>query len=372
MGREKGLFKNKEGITLIALVVTIIVLIILAGVSISFVLGDNGIVTKAKLAKEQTEQAKLNEEKQLNSAVDYIEILGGIPQKENYAYDNPYIPIGFKHVEGTTWNNGFTIRGVSQNINDEFVWVPCVIDQKNIKEGDTVVTFGKTTTERYNEYNYGLLPTDTKVEAEDVSVAEIRESVEKYGGFYIAKYEAGVPLKEDGTKETTDNYTLTTKISTTQKPLSQEGCGVWNDITRADAIIVSKAMLNQEATGVKSTLISGEAWDTTLQWIVNASDNRNNEPNKNYDNNSKGKGRYYDVSSNNKYITGYYAVNNIYDMAGNMWDWTTENCTYNGSNYLLYRGGCYDNRGENIPASSRCYHDGSRNNITTFRVLLYK
>ena len=53
--------KNSKGITLIALVVTIIVLIILAGVSISLVLGDNGIVTKAKLAKEQTEQAQLNE-----------------------------------------------------------------------------------------------------------------------------------------------------------------------------------------------------------------------------------------------------------------------------------------------------------------------
>ncbi len=55
--------KNKEkGITLIALVVTIIVLIILAGVSISMLVGDNGIITQAQGAKEETE-AKGDEEK---------------------------------------------------------------------------------------------------------------------------------------------------------------------------------------------------------------------------------------------------------------------------------------------------------------------
>ena len=58
--------KNKEkGITLIALVVTIIVLIILAGVSISMIVGDNGIITQAQRAKQETEQARQNEEKSL-------------------------------------------------------------------------------------------------------------------------------------------------------------------------------------------------------------------------------------------------------------------------------------------------------------------
>ena len=52
---------NMQGITLIALVVTIIVLIILAGVSINLVLGENGIITKAKYAKEQQEMAQIKE-----------------------------------------------------------------------------------------------------------------------------------------------------------------------------------------------------------------------------------------------------------------------------------------------------------------------
>ncbi len=69
----KKILKKENGITLIALVVTIIVLIILVGVSINLVLGEDEIVEKAKFAKEQTEQAKTNEEKSLNETANYIE-----------------------------------------------------------------------------------------------------------------------------------------------------------------------------------------------------------------------------------------------------------------------------------------------------------
>ncbi len=58
--------KREKGITLVALVVTIIVLIILAGISINLILGDNGIITIAKKAKENVEIAKLEEQKELN------------------------------------------------------------------------------------------------------------------------------------------------------------------------------------------------------------------------------------------------------------------------------------------------------------------
>ena len=69
--------KNKEqGITLVSLVVTIIILIILAGVSINLILGENGIITKSKQAKEKTEQAKLNEEVALNELYMQIEAEG--------------------------------------------------------------------------------------------------------------------------------------------------------------------------------------------------------------------------------------------------------------------------------------------------------
>ena len=59
--------KSNQGITLVALVVTIVVLLILAGVSISLVIGQNGIITKAQEAKEKTINDQINTEKQLNT-----------------------------------------------------------------------------------------------------------------------------------------------------------------------------------------------------------------------------------------------------------------------------------------------------------------
>ena len=64
--------KKNKGITLIALVITIIILLILAGVSIAMLTGNNGILTQAKLAKENTEVAKEQEEKDLDKINSYI------------------------------------------------------------------------------------------------------------------------------------------------------------------------------------------------------------------------------------------------------------------------------------------------------------
>ena len=74
--KSRKFFKN-NGITLVSLVVTIIVLIILAGTSINLLLGKNGIITMAKQAKENTELAKIEEETALNELYTQIEIEGG-------------------------------------------------------------------------------------------------------------------------------------------------------------------------------------------------------------------------------------------------------------------------------------------------------
>ena len=57
-GKQK---KNNKGITLVALVITIIVLLILAGVSLSLVLGENGVLSQAKNAKVKTDTAAAKE-----------------------------------------------------------------------------------------------------------------------------------------------------------------------------------------------------------------------------------------------------------------------------------------------------------------------
>ena len=62
MNYEKNFKKQNNGITLIALVITIIVLLILAGVSIAMLTGDNGILTQSKQAKIETAKGSLKEE----------------------------------------------------------------------------------------------------------------------------------------------------------------------------------------------------------------------------------------------------------------------------------------------------------------------
>ena len=101
--------KQEKGITLIALVVTIVVLLILAGVSISLVLNNNGVISKAKDAKNQYAEAQTNEEKQLNEVSDWIDTKvgdttgGGSVTK----IDGVPIPAGYR--------NGFSDRVFSDN-----------------------------------------------------------------------------------------------------------------------------------------------------------------------------------------------------------------------------------------------------------------
>ena len=252
----KRMLKNEIGITLIALVVTIIVLIILAGISISLVLGDNGIITKAKQAKAETEQAKVNEETAINELSEILEKTNNQSGIEYAPYDKPYIPIGFEHIGIADWNSGYQIQEISTG--NVFVWVPCVLEQSKVKKGDTVQTFQKT--EKYNN-GLGLSPTDTRITDLEPTNA-IKTSVGTYGGFYIAAYEAGVPLAENGTE------VAATSATTLQKARSVAGATPWNYITRTNSITAAENMIDS-ATGVKSGLISGEFWDTTLQWMVN-------------------------------------------------------------------------------------------------------
>ena len=368
MNNKEKQIRKSEGITLIALVITIIILIILAGVSINLILDKNGIAIKAKEGKENMQIAEEEEKDILNKVEGYIKnnvkvVIRGPVAGGNY--DNPYIPAGFTHTEGEgTWNSGYIIR---DELGNEFVWVPCVLDQEQVKEGDKVETFKKTlpattaTTDPYYLYNKSNL---TIIQEEGTSATEIEKSVESYGGFYIARYEAGI-------EGTTENYLLEEKTPTTTKPLSKKGKGVWNYITRTDAITVAASMINTQ-DGVKSSLISGACWDTTLQWIVNVSENSQNEPNLGYDINSTEKGWYFDISDMTRHTTGYYSVNNIYDIAGNVWEWTTENCTKNGTNYIVSRGGRYYDYGYEYPAAYRDKNSTNKYDGIGFRVVLYK
>lgn len=144
--------RKNTGITLIALVITIIILLILAGVSISMLTGNNGILTQAKLAKENTAQAKEEEENKLSINNNYInEILeNAVPGKEvtetkkdNYVDSNgekATVPEGFTIDETENIiSKGLVIHGPDKTNGDngsEFVWVP-VPDINNMAQCST-------------------------------------------------------------------------------------------------------------------------------------------------------------------------------------------------------------------------------------------
>ena len=124
--------KNAKGITLIALVITIIVLLILAGVSIAMLTGQNGILTQAQKAKETTEESAENEKRQLSQveANTHLEAYNYTDAEGNTAK----IPAGFavSNVEGENLvSKGLVIIGSNGN---EYVWIPCTKDSYKREE----------------------------------------------------------------------------------------------------------------------------------------------------------------------------------------------------------------------------------------------
>ena len=118
--------RKDKGITLVALVITIIVLLILAGVSLSMVFNQNGLIAKAQQAVNETEKAKNNETSDIDKLTGQID-----------SYQVP-VPEGFYHVEGSTIENGFVISSekdddlANTKQGNQFVWIPVTRDRKSV------------------------------------------------------------------------------------------------------------------------------------------------------------------------------------------------------------------------------------------------
>ncbi|MBQ6992470.1 MAG: hypothetical protein IJN50_06165 [Clostridia bacterium] len=273
--------------------------------------------------EENKYEAELKDNKKYLN--DIIEETKDIDKSENYAYNNPYVLEGFKHITGE-YNTGFVIQDELQN---EFVWVPCSLD--NEKQTTILGRYD------FNENSNNFI--DTKVfecMEKDEKIEEFILSVQKYGGFYIARYEAGK-----------ENEIL----------VSKKNVQAWNNITQQDAIDLSSKMYNSDE--FNNSLINSFAWDTTLKWLEQTNDIKYSE---------------IATSNNNTntYITGDTLINNIYDFNGNVSEWTTEVL----EKFAVFRaGGFYD---EELNETSAFV--GNRNIISKkakydsigFRVILYK
>ena len=314
------------------MVVTIVVLLILAGVSISLLLDENGIIKKSKDARREYGTSKTNEQEQMDNANDWIEEATAEPtpkvnvntkagdnstingKKGNS--NNPTIPKNYIPIDTatSTWGDGSTAPSqdsvnhglvIKDEKNNEWVWVPVpdvtvMCDTSNTTEytlcgttGDTAVTTnkysksgiisGKTritpgTTSDFREpdlvvgsgteydasdtssdtyYKTILGDTGTKEQLAQLFADEYKamiESVSKYGGFYIGRYE----LSKAGVQK--DKATLT----------STNWYNLYN---------VCRNSKLQASDKVKTQMIWGCQWDVTMNWLISSGAKTSNEVN---------------------------------------------------------------------------------------------
>ena len=268
--------------------------------------------------------------------------------------DGVPIPKGFTYKEGTK-DTGLVIQDKKGN---EFVWVPA---SGSMYGYDFSFPSGYVATSSNTEG--GKLPDGITEDDETADVV-------KYGGFYIGRYEAGVPDSQstiDGTSSSTSNVT--------DVPVSKKGSKVWTNIDYNNSKASAESMISNEY--VQTGLITGKAWDTTCHWIedslssINASASLKD---------SRYYGNYNDSivpaveNSRARRTAGFsesWKTKNIYDLAGNMEERTSE--VYSNS-YSVIRGGCCFNSGSGVgrPVSCRV-GDYFKNayDYRGFRVRLY-
>ena len=342
--------------------------------------GENGILIQAQRAKNETENAQTNEERAIDDYESYINkvtqtsaVVGEIVTGGNKPYTNNgtvIIPEGFAIVPGfDNGKEGLVISDVENDTEDkgnQFVWVP-VENFSEFKRHD----FGNQNI--HDEYFINTEPTEgkyyeptpdntsgcTKETANEVT--EMYQSVKDNGGFYIGRYEAG----NDGSGNA----------------ISQKGVNVYNEIKWGNSFkdetggAVEKARnfdTQSGHTSVTSTLVYGVQWDAIMRWISE------DESLKDYLTDSSDIGNYYDDdSTNNPNKTGAnnnYKIKNIYDLAGNISEWTMESLLNSESvGVVVHRGGNYSyNNGIHHPCTFRNYGlpDGTNAN-TGFRLAFY-
>lgn len=257
---------------------------------------------------------------------------------ENYA--NPPIPEGYKHVCGE-WNNGFVIERSSDG--SQFVWIPVgCLDSNGTLDGVSFTEkFGRRNY-RNNEFSEG--------EFHETLTGELAlqfESVKKYGGFYISRYNISK--------------------SVAGKPQSVKGVMPWVNINFDDAKEVASTIENNEA--VKSHLTFGAEYDSILEWFIKSNARTRSE----IAENSTNWGNHWNTKNSPRRVveTGSreeWRTNNIYDFAGNVDEWTQEK---NDSSYRVIRGGLYCFDGYCYPVACRDYFVPDVScNYTGFRATL--
>ena len=418
--------KNK-GVTLIALAVTIVVMLILAGVTISVLNGENGIVKQAQKAKEESKIKELKEKVRIDIAGKRVENINGelrvsvlkeildkyfdnvpvetqitseteLKAKEEYGkyemkisdidvgeitYETSYtifkdvngeqVPIPEGYIVSENSDENIVNKGlvISDSRGNEYVWISCTVDSSSNKlqykrtewgvekDGtDNSRAIKDELTLKDIDVTYSKTDTDNGIN-EEISkeiVAQInaeKESIKKYGGYYIGRYEVGK-----------DNKTAVIKAE--QEP--------YVNIKWSKAYELAKGIGGGE--GATTYLCSSYSWDTAINFIQNTTGKNYATSIIGFNGNWKGQevkdssGKVIKpVNTAQRLNTGLTtALCNIYDMGGNVGEFTTE-LNPGVSETVVLRGGIYYN---SFPAGYRWDdNSGNADSYCGFRATLF-
>ena len=270
--------------------------------------------------------------------------------KVTYSDGDVWIPEGFKIAKdsASTVQGGVVIEDKDLN---QFVWVPVA----------TLADYKRTWYTGWSPFSdYSeALPEDEKT------------SVERYKGFYIGRYEAG-------DKESTVAKTLRSSNDVTKTVTIKANQAPYNNVRRTQAVSLAEGFATKQGYKAKTKLVSSYAWDTTIAFLQKVnSDYGSSSEEGNYNDKTFS---YTDITgasqtkaSNSQVLvpTGQTTpVCNIYDMGGNVWEWTTESCSDTSSPYAR-RGGYYDSFFATYPAGFRDGYSDRANDIIGFRLTLF-
>ena len=310
---------------------------------------------------------------QFKTAKDYV----AANVEVTYPDGKVWVPEGFR----ISTDAASTVQGgvvIEDKDGNQFVWVPVATladykrkaysNQVATEETDTATNSIKIKQSSSSSYYYTeALPEDEKT------------SVETYKGFYIGRYEAG-------DKENTEAKTLRSSNDVTKTVTIKAGQAPYNYVTRTQAKSLAENFGTQQNynTSLKTKLVSSYAWDTAIAFMQKSvSDYGTSSPQGNYSNTTF---TYTDITGATKtkaksssvlalttvlVPTGQTTpVCNIYDMGGNVWEWTTESCSLASGPYAL-RGGYYGIIFAYDPAGGRVSRSDAANEGNGFRLTLF-
>ena len=451
---KKQAYKNK-GITLVALIITIVVMLILVAVSVNVIVNSDlighaekiGDAYKNAVAEEEGYNPTFGNGKTLEDYMAGIEKLpdieAGVRAETNSNYKGVTIPKGFtvsgisteQSVDGglviydipegrtVNWTNPDSVK----TQYNQFVWIPVEVN-KTTEPKDTetsIASFKRSVwqdnarvannaqsstsfpsssyswsdyTEPYSKDSRDYDGTGTGKTGISAQITELTQSIYKYGGFYIGRYEAG-----SETERTNSSGVTTLGIKQDMYPYIYVKWGdSMSNIGTTGAVYLSNSLYTgKTGYGVKSMLCTGAAWDSMLDFVKDSNHSVTDSTTwGNYKNSetfeiTRGSyavlntssytlGSFNNVESNYSKMKGKSILlttgatgakernssKNIYDVAGNCYEWTTE--AYDASGRVV-RGGRYDKDGSGSPASDRYNVNptGSYNGFDSFRPLLY-